>query len=485
MGRWSVRIESIILDNFKNVRHGEIDLENKKKAYKASVLGLYGQNGSGKTALIDCIDILRLALSGRRLPDKYADFVNTEAQLASLKFQFLVQNGKGIYHAWYEFCIRRDLRQEEYSPQNIEDAMDFASKYKVTVFNECLKFQYSDDYTRIRMGALIDAREEDIFLPKSRYIELVGNEKKTSTDILVAYRLAEEGSRSFIFSRQLINVIRQECKNDIYLELINSLFTFGTKELFVINTDNSGLISLNALPIAFKYKYADAHRETFGQLAIPLNESVLIPADLVDVVKELMNNMNIVLAQIIPGLSIRVYEFDAELSEDSKPGKRLQLMSVRNGKEIPLKYESEGIKKIVSILQLLIVVYNSDSITLAVDELDSGIFEYLLGELIKVISEKGKGQLIFTSHNLRPLETIDKGFIAFTTVNPDNRYIRFVNVKGNNNLRDFYYRDITLGEQTETVYDPTNNYEIMLALKEAGNTYDTKKDSSCDSGGAI
>ena len=241
------------------------------------------------------------------------------------------------------------------------------------------------------------------------------------------------------------------------------------------------MISLNALPIAFKYKYDDESKETFGQLAIPLNESVLVPMELVDVVRELMSNMNIVLEQIIPGLSIKVYELDTELSKDSKPGKRLQLMSERNGKEIPLKYESEGIKKIVSILQLLIVVYNSESITLAVDELDAGIFEYLLGELLKVISEKGKGQLIFTSHNLRPLETIDKGFIAFTTVNPENRYIRFVNVKGNNNLRDFYYRDITLGEQTEPVYDPTNNYEIMLALKEAGKTYDTKENTSCNS----
>ena len=139
-----------------------------------------------------------------------------------------------------------------------------------------------------------------------------------------------------------------------------------------------------------------------------------------------MSNMNIVLEQIIPGLSIKIYELDTELSKDSKPGKRLQLMSERNGKKIPLKYESEGIKKIVSILQLLIVVYNSDSITLAVDELDAGIFEYLLGELLKVISEKGKGQLIFTSHNLRPLETIDKGFIAFTTVNPENRYSHMV-----------------------------------------------------------
>lgn len=123
------------------------------------------------------------------------------------------------------------------------------------------------------------------------------------------------------------------------------------------------------------------------------------------------------------------------------------------------------------MLQLLIVVYNSDSITLAIDEFDSGIFEYLLGEMLKVISEKGKGQLIFTSHNLRPLETIDKHFIAFTTVNPNKRFIRFINVKGNNNLRDFYFRDIMLGEQAEPVYETTNNYEIILAFKEAGRIY--------------
>lgn len=116
----------------------------------------------------------------------------------------------------------------------------------------------------------------------------------------------------------------------------------------------------------------------------------------------------------------------------------------------------------------MIVVYNQPSITVAIDELDAGIFEYLLGELLQIISEKGKGQLMFTSHNLRPLETIDKGFIAFTTTNPANRYIRFNNIKTNNNLRDFYYRDIILGEQEENTYEPTNKYDIAFAFREAG-----------------
>ena len=59
-------------------------------------------------------------------------------------------------------------------------------------------------------------------------------------------------------------------------------------------------------------------------------------------------------------------------------------------------------------------------------------------------------------------------FIAFTTTNPEMRYIRMSKVKDNNNLRDFYFRDIVLGEQNEELYEPTNNAEIAFAFREAG-----------------
>ena len=194
---------------------------------------------------------------------------------------------------------------------------------------------------------------------------------------------------------------------------------------------------------------------------------------MLNIVKDVCEDMNIVLAKIVPGLTIGVKDLGQQMTKTGAVSRRIQLMSYKNRKEIPLQFESQGIKKIVSILQLLIVVYNKSSITVAIDELDSGIFEYLLGELLNIISEKGKGQLIFTSHNLRPLETIDRGFIAFTTTNPQNRYIRFNHVKDNHNLRDFYFRDIVLGEQSEEVYEPTNNYEIALAFREAGDTIES------------
>jgi len=226
---------------------------------------------------------------------------------------------------------------------------------------------------------------------------------------------------------------------------------------------------MNALPLSFRYR--DSTAEMIGNLVFPLEVPASIPNEAVEPVKKIIDNMNIVLRQLVPGLTIGVVDLGPVVSKEGNFGRLVQLMSLKNGREIPFRYESSGIKKIVSILQLLIIVYNNPSITVAIDEMDSGIFEYLLGELLNIISEKGKGQLIFTSHNLRPLETIDKGFIAFTTTNPKNRYIRFTNVKGNNNLRDFYYRDIVLGEQNEEVYNPTNNFEIALAFREAGESF--------------
>ena len=47
-----VRIESITIENFKNVRKGVLDFENRRKKYRTSIVGLYGQNGSGKTILM-------------------------------------------------------------------------------------------------------------------------------------------------------------------------------------------------------------------------------------------------------------------------------------------------------------------------------------------------------------------------------------------------------------------------------------------------
>lgn len=466
MSKRTVRIESISIEKFKNVQSGTLDLENKRKDYRASIVGLYGQNGSGKTALIDGMQLLKYSLCGQPIPNKYADYINIDSEDSTLRFQFKMEMADEHYDIWYQFRLRTIV---DNTSVNMEEEFNNNIKYKVEVFDEVLEYAFLSSTEKTRKGMLIDTRTTEVFLPRTKYMELVGNDKNNVTDMLVKKRLAQAQSKSFIFSREMINVFRKECSNERYMNVIEGLITFGNRELFIINTENSGWISMNALPLAFKYK--DGKSEAVGNLMLPLNVPAPIPEEASNLIEKIIDNMNIVLEQLVPGLTIGIRDLGPTVFQDGRSGRQIQLMSLKNHKAIPFQYESEGIKKIVSILQLLIVVYNNPSITVAIDEMDAGVFEYLLGELLKIISEKGKGQLIFTSHNLRPLETIDKGFIAFTTTNPDNRYIRMANVKGNNNLRDFYYRDIVLGEQSEQVYNPTNNFEIALAFREAGEAF--------------
>ena len=464
-----VRLESITIENFKNIVRGQLNFSNNRKPFRTSILGLYGQNGSGKTALIDAIELLQFALKGQPVPEKYADFINVEADAAALHYEFSILSGNGKYEVYYDFKLRSEKVEDS---QNLGFQGNEETHHKAVITEEILGYAYEEGSTKIRKGALIDTTSSRVFAPVAKYKCLLGKDKELAVDLMVNKKVTAGASKSFIFSRELLTAIRnnQEGKKNAeyqrHMVLIESLVRYGNFELFVINTSNTGIISMNALPLAFKYE--SGSNAAVGNILIPLENEVPIPEDAVAMVKTVITNMNVVLSQIVPGLTISVKILGEMVFSDGKKGFKIQLMSMKNRKEIPLKYESEGIKKIISILQLLIVVYNRSSITVAIDELDSGLFEYLLGELLRIISEKGKGQLIFTSHNLRPLETLDRGFIAFTTTNPSNRYIRMVNLKDNNNLRDFYFRDIILGEQNEEVYDPTNNAEIALAFREAG-----------------
>ena len=109
---------------------------------------------------------------------------------------------------------------------------------------------------------------------------------------------------------------------------------------------------------------------------------------------------------IVPSIKLEITNIQEEILQSGNKGISFNIVSVRNEKIIPLEYESEGIKRIISIMSAIIAVYNDKSICLFVDEFDSGIFEYLLGELVKIIYESGKGQFVFTSHNLKSIGNV-------------------------------------------------------------------------------
>ena len=448
----TVMLKRIALENFKNVKKGEIPLVRKGED-GACIAGIYGQNGSGKTAVIEALVLLKHCLMGYPLEPKDGNYIasciNVDSEFARFEFEFAIEDGDSetSYKVVYNFSIKKGNNENH---------------AKLVIYNEKISYSSKSKDTATKFVDYIDTDSEAPFVPKAKYDSLVGKDKNKKTALLVAKKMAEANTASFIFSLEMRDAILPGETSSI----LERLAWYGARELFAIRTAVTGRISLNDMVLHISLDHAVNHKS--ASLLIPLNKPTTVPSIILQILEKTINCMNIVLPQIVPSLKIGLKTLGTELMPDGSLGNIVQMTSCKDGHEFPLAMESDGIKKIISILSLLIDVYNNRSITVAIDELDSGIFEYLLGEILRIISEKGKGQLLFTSHNLRPLETLDKNFIVFTTTNPENRYIRFSGVKTTNNLRDFYYRDIILGEQSEPVYETTNNSEIALAFKLAG-----------------
>ena len=300
---------------------------------------------------------------------------------------------------------------------------------------------------------------------------MFGTKKNSELDELrVTKLLCQKESRSFFFSPEFLELLRKAAqKNDDEVQPLFELNFYARTSLFVILNRNNGLISLDAaIPVNFR-------TETSGGLfTLPIDQAAVVPVRFFKTIQQVISTISEVLCKIIPGVKLSLMELGSELMQDGSKGVKLQLArELVDGHEkthlLPLKYESEGIKKITSILHLLIAAYNSPTITLAIDELDSGIYEYLLGELLRIMQNSGKGQLIFTSHNLYPLETLESDSIVFTTTNPKARYARIKSVRATNNLRSMYLREVILGSDRGTaLYEDTDTSEIAHVMRVVG-----------------
>lgn len=466
----TIRIQKAVLNNFKSVRHGEILFNCGKEAIpygtEADILGLYGQNGSGKTGFIEALYILKGLLLGRGIPDIYSECIAKEADYAKLEFTFELQYPEPHEHTRkivYSVCLRRVALSDE-DRDRYSESSSARSEYKIEVFDEVLSASGEFEGKNIKMQPVFDTSDEFLpFGPVSKRKYFI-NDEKLLIRMEVNRHLAEERSRSFIFCKETAAVIDSCDIYSDYYQVIKELRYFAEVFFFVIDTKSTGFIQINyILPFYTRgHRYMiDAFKPTF-----------IYDEDLNYFTRK-VEGTSTVLSQLVPGLEVRVNVIADAVNDDGKKGKRVELLARRTDDEgsvteFPLRFESDGVRKIFSELSLIINVYNEKSFTLAIDEFDAGVFEYLLGEILQTIEESGKGQFIFTSHNLRPLEVINKKYLYFTTTNPDNRYIHLKNIGKTNNLRSTYFREILMGEQDEEIYRRTRKYQMIAALKKAG-----------------
>lgn len=396
------RLSRIEIYNFKNIKRAELDFKN-------SILGLYGPNGSGKTALIDVLDLIKTILCGQKVSSDFSNMIHVDADYSRIVVQFTIDENERHGEIEYSFKFNRSC-----------------------IYDEILSYAYMDGETRVVKSKLIDTSNSMTFGPVSKYKSLIGTSKENELDVMVIRKMVRKEFRSFIFSSEFLEVVRNrnnECKDEEFMRhmyILESLVNFANYELFVVKSKCC------------------------------IDDSMVLSKSALDVYKRKIESMNRVVPYLVPDLTLDVQVLGKELMRDSSVGYRVELVS----NKIPFKYESDGVKRIVSILQPLIEIFNNTSVVVAIDDLDCGIHEYLFGEIVKMMSEQAKGQLIFTAHNLRPMEIINKKFLVFTTTDPDNRYVRYKNIAAHNNLRDVYLRDIALSDFVKSA-------EISYGLRKA------------------
>lgn len=467
------RLRSIELTNFKNVGHGKIEFPSVSGAVPgADIVGIYGQNGSGKTAVIEALGVLERIVAGKSVKDLPVDLIRYGCDDAHLEFVISSKDSDefdaGIL-VFYQVTITHDDGALAISRERLRCLDESAEKPRRTLLIDHVRSNEKGAYFTTS--------------PKTAWNSFLAAFKGFATDFTVAERISFKERSSFIFSDEMEKAIfglpneyrkqdlsqaLEDIRRRIFLPLMEALIGFSrfNYSLVVHSTINNARVSLNSMVIS---SWRDPwESEDARPIRLDIRTPSTLGTDELVRLDSTITAINTVLASLVPGLTLRVLNLGNELRDNGELGSRIEIVSRRGDCELPFRCESEGVKKIVSILGNLINVYNNEDCCVAIDEFDSGIFEFLLGEILEVLSEHGKGQLIFTAHNLRPLETLPSRSLVFTTTNPEHRYVGFTGLKKTNNLRDQYLRAINLGGQPETIYAPTSKYEIDSAFFEAG-----------------
>lgn len=442
----NIRFNKLKIRNLKNVKYGEVKSKSDYTTFeKSDVIGIYGQNASGKTAVVDAFKILYCLLEYEPLNIISSKMINIGATEMELNFEFNLALGEEYYLLYYTVVI---------------DVIDNGYHVK----KEELK--YKENLKGARPKRLLLYEKDDIKVKSNASRTLSAD---TQVNIKMCVNYSNDLRTTAIFNKRILNVVDKyfdESQKNIY----KSLYSEFSKSLHIVeNVDYGLLISNLVMPFTI---YNENVRGTVGVMA---SEDKAMSSKTYDLLKNsVFPTINSILPYVIPGLIIEIEKVGEKLIKEDEYGVLVDIISNREGVKIPLRNESDGVRKIISILSVLNSVFNNKNACVVIDELDSGIFEYLLGGLLSILHESGRGQLIFTSHNLRILEMLPIKNLWFTTTEPNNRYIQLKNVSDTNNNRDVYLRAIQLMNQDEPLYDKTHNSRIKRAFKMS--QYKSKKD---------
>lgn len=408
---------SLRISGIKNIEN-PIEIPFYKKTIKNDfdpeqyrVKGIYGENGSGKTAIMLAVRILtRILLDRNYLSDSVnqrllLESINKKTRRLSVDATYYTFDHIGPFICHYQMVL------------------EIGNDGRVYLASEKLERKIGHN-SQTPYVLVFEARNGSLF----RF-----NKGKL-------FEYCKERTKNLLGQRSFATFI-----NDIEMAGY-SLRTLPGKHLFSL--------AVFASKIHVEIDEADDHRDDAYQKLIKLNsEDVLHETEDLTIYSWASTAAHNSSETIIPKSQLhfyrermdRLYEFVRIFKPNLKniePETKeygdfyiCRRIMVYDGFRLDEEYESRGIKKLMRLFEILDAASRGNIVF--IDELDSNINDIYLDKLIEYFTYYGKGQLCFTAHNLSPMSVLRNSKCAISFISGVNTVHTWTS-RGNQNPEHAY-----------------------------------------------
>lgn len=462
-----IRLTRLILDGIRNVRHGGLDFDDLDTG--GSITGVYGQNGSGKTSVIDSIRILRDLMAGRKLVEGSSDMVNSDTNRATITAIYRITDKTGET-SYVEYAVTltggyadRNARVEHESLRVSHDRNHLGRIILERTHDDGQSRKLPVYVWRSLLSIPAINRDMEFFDRASQFDGM--------SFLFAPYRALSDMEmdgglmlKHFIDAAKTVNGI--SAQTIAYLEdklepavvLLQQLVDYANHGMHVYATRFSDLADNRHLQVM--------NMKTDQSIILNLMESTILSNDLMEQIREAIGTYNQLLSTLVPNLQLRLSENPAQSDNQGNPQTRVELMSSRGGASFPFRNESEGIIRLVRLLPFFVRVYNNPNVLTAIDDIDTGMSEKLLGDMFRQLVSGIHGQLIFTANNLRLFELLPGKCLRTTVTDVYDRFSRGPKIRPTNNGRSVYLTTTDIGWDGPDLYEnpPARMFANMLFL---------------------
>lgn len=385
---------------------------------KYRIKAIYGENGSGKSAIITAVKIFQDIV----INDNYLNESNTQAFLDEM-----INKSAKAFHFECEFLVDVNMSKIVYS-------------YSIDIGkNEDKIYEIQSEVLKMKNGNYANNNYKKIYESKNgelAYINCCENEKR----ILEKKSVNLLSSHSFIniyitnFNKGILDSYEGSEDNELFLHILSCLTLSLLIKVYLAEEDQHELYFLRKW---MKQSRLDNQAMQEGIFEYRELTNVLFSVNEKAVYKKYFEEYKKKVDQLTQFIKIFKPELVSIDIDTKENGDQYECeLNLNYGDySINKEFESTGIKKLIRLFDCFVAASTMGIVF--VDEMDSNLNDVYLCKLIEYFMYYGKGQLCFTTHNLDPMAVLKENRNSIDFLSSDNHLVSWTS-RGNASPENCY-----------------------------------------------